>query len=170
MYSEKCDVFNLNTKKVGHFQAHNIYLLCHYHLYTPLGTTYYYTLPYHSATVKVNSCASLFGVWISICFITLCFQLFSTHYTAVQYESRTKHLYNQSCHYNKYRWFLLCKGSHHVVPLNWHFSLSAKMNGTQWRMLWKNALRVLWCAKRHFLGWSDIKQQKNPKSCYRILI
>ena len=56
-------------------------------------------------------------------------------------ELLEKYLCSQRSHYEKYRWFLLHKGSHHVQPLNQCFSLSAKMNGRQrqtlvspWRM------------------------------------
>ena len=46
----------------------------------------------------------------------------------LQYESRTsqKATTNQSTHYEKYRQFLIRKGSHHVLPPNQYFSLSAK--------------------------------------------
>ena len=35
----------------------------------------------------------------------------------------------------KIRTISITKGSHHVLPPNWHFSLSAKINGTQRRTL-----------------------------------
>ena len=51
------------------------------------------------------------------------------------------HLCNQGSHYEKYKQFPLCKGSHYMQPPNRHFSPSAKMNKTQrktltspWRM------------------------------------
>ena len=68
--------------------------------------------------------------------------------------------------------FLICKGSHHVQPPNLHFSLLAKMNGTQSRTL-KNALHVLQYAKRHLSGWSDVEQCKNQArslSRYRVTL
>jgi len=37
----------------------------------------------------------------------------------------------------------------------------------------KNALNVLWYAKRHLLGWSDVEQWKNQfcsLSCYRVTL
>jgi len=55
--------------------------------------------------------------------------------------NQEKQLCNQSSQYEKYGQFSTTKGSHHVQPPNQHFSLSAKMNGTQrkglispWRM------------------------------------
>jgi len=58
----------------------------------------------------------------------------SSHYIAscVQPE---KQLYNQSSQYERYGQFSVTKGSHHVQLLNQYFLLSAKMNGTQRRIL-----------------------------------
>ena len=63
------------------------------------------------------------------------YQLGSTHYPAVYTNQLKKHLSNQSSLYEKYERFLLGKGSHHLVPPNRHFLLSAKMNETQRRTL-----------------------------------
>jgi len=49
--------------------------------------------------------------------------------------NQEKHLCNQGSHHEKYRQFSLHKGSYHVQTSNQHFSLLAKMNGTQRRML-----------------------------------
>jgi len=77
--------------------------------------------------------------------ITLHCQLCSAHYTAVWQDFFEKYLCSQSSHYEKYKQFLLCKGSHHVLPPNWYLSLWAKMSGTQSQSM-KNALYVLWIA------------------------
>ena len=53
-----------------------------------------------------------------------------------QYEYKELHVCNQGSNYlyEKYIQFLLRKGSHHMQPPN-QLSLSAKMDGTQWRIL-----------------------------------
>jgi len=62
--------------------------------------------------------------------ITLCCQLCSTHYQPVWIENYLK----SKCIIEVAK-SLLQRGSHHVQPPNWHFSLSAKMNGIQRRVL-----------------------------------
>ena len=73
--------------------------------------------------------------------------------------------------------FSIMKGSHHVASPNWHYLLSAKMNGTQRDTLvhksMKNASYVLQYAKRHLSGWGNIEQQKNVAhnlSCYQVIL
>jgi len=68
-----------------------------------------------------------------------------------------KHVCNQSSYYKNKENF---KGSHHVQPPSKHFFLSAKINGTQKKILvnsMKNAWYILWYTKRHLLGWSKAK-------------
>ena len=64
-------------------------------------------------------------------------------------HSRTNQC-NQSSHYEKYGQFPL-QGSH-MLPPNWHFSPSAKINGTQRRTLvspWR-----MHCTKKHL--WAEV--------------
>jgi len=59
---------------------------------------------YPSYRLKLN-----YPLILSVCYVQLVTQ---------QYELFGKHLYNQGSHYEKYGWFPLCKGSHHMQPLN----------------------------------------------------
>ena len=61
--------------------------------------------------------------------------MFNPLYSNTNRELFEKHLCNQSSHYEKYGWFPFRREAYHVLPLNRHFSLSAKMNGTQRRTL-----------------------------------
>jgi len=68
--------------------------------------------------------------------ITFHCQLRSTSYHPVQIEKYLKSNCAIEVASMKYmEIFLLWRGSHHVQPPNHHFSLSAKMNGTQRRAL-----------------------------------
>jgi len=64
--------------------------------------------------------------------------MFISLHRSMNQELLEKHFCNQGSHYEKYRrfrLFQLCKESHHMQLPNQHFSLSAKMNGTQRRTL-----------------------------------
>ena len=67
-----------------------------------------------------------------------------------------------------------CRGSHHVQPPNWHFSLSAKMNGTQRRILVSEEciVRTAVCQKAH-LGLKrrrTVYNQAYSISCYWVML
>ena len=62
-------------------------------------------------------------------------RLCSTCYTAVRIKNCSKSTFAIKVTTMKIRTISITKGSHHVLPPNWHFSLSAKMNGTQGRTL-----------------------------------
>jgi len=83
----------------------------------------------------------------------------------LQYKSELfkKHLCNQNSHYEKH---LLCKGSHHVVPPNQHFTVSKDEWNTKegTGKLMKNVLYILGYAKKHLLGWSDVQKWKKSSS------
>jgi len=75
----------------------------------------------------------------SIHFLSLSAIVNSLHSSTNQ-ELFEKHLCNLGSHFVR---FPVCKGSHHVQPPSQHFSLSAKINGTQrrtmvspWRIHW----------------------------------
>ena len=100
----------------------------------------------------------------SIHFHSLSSILNSLHSSTNQ-EVFEKHLCIKSSHYEKYGQLRISlhKGSHHVLPPNWHFSLSAKINGTQRRTLvspWRMTLYILQYAKRRLSGWSNVEQWK----------
>jgi len=57
----------------------------------------------------------------------------SSLYSSTNQELFEKNLRNQVATMKNADNFSLRKGSHHMQPPNWHFSLSAKMNGTQRR-------------------------------------
>ena len=61
--------------------------------------------------------------------------MFNSLHSSTHQELFEKLLRDQGSHYEKYRQFPLCKGSHHVQPPNQHPPLSVKMNGTQRRVL-----------------------------------
>ena len=63
--------------------------------------------------------------------VSIALMLNLLHSSANQ-ELFEKHLCNQGIRYER---FPLCIGSHHVQPQNQHFPLSAKMNGTQRKIL-----------------------------------
>ena len=88
--------------------------------------------------------------------ITLRCWLCSTHYTVVRINNCYKNTSAIEVATMKIRMIFVTKGSHHMLPPNRHFSLSAKMNGTQRRPLvrksMKNSLYILRYAKRHLLG------------------
>jgi len=53
------------------------------------------------------------------------------------------------------------RGSHHVQPLNQHFSLSEWNTKEDTGKSMKNALYALQYAKRHLSAQSDVEQWKN---------
>jgi len=117
------------------------------------------------ATMKLNMMVPIAQViiwnWSVLC--PSLSAMFNLLHSSMNQELFEEHLCNQGSYYEKYRQFPLHTGSHHVLPPNQHLSLSAKMNGTQRSILGnslKNALHVLRYAKRHLLGWSNVKQQK----------
>jgi len=85
--------------------------------------------------------------------------VFNSLPTSTNWEVFEKQLCNQSTQYEN---FLLQRGNHHMQPLNQHFFLSAKMNGTQKEgtgKSMKNALYILWYAK----GTSQVKVTSNSE-------
>jgi len=147
----------------------SIMVLCLLHMFTPLHSSTNQELLEKHVCIKVTTMKSVDApviIWNwSIYFASL-----SVTYVQLntrQYKSRTVRkvpLY-QGCYYEKYGRILLCKVSHHVQPPNQRFSLSAKMNGTQWRTLarksLKNTLDILQYAKTHLSGKKNIEQWKN---------
>ena len=61
--------------------------------------------------------------------------MFNPLHSISNQELFKKYLWYQNSHYDKYGQFPLWRGSHHMLSPNRHFSLSAKMNGTQRRTL-----------------------------------
>jgi len=104
--------------------------------------------------------------------ITFLCQLHSIRYTAVRIKKclKSTSVYKSS-HYEKYGWFLITqrKPSRATTKLTF-FTVSEDEWNTKedtGKSL-KNALQVLWYAKRHLLGWSNVKQWKNQAfSCNR---
>jgi len=67
-----------------------------------------------------------------------------------------KYLCYQGSHYEKYRQFLLRKGSHHMQPPNQRFLLSAKMNGTQKRTpVSPQRLHWMYCGMPKGTSWAE---------------
>jgi len=92
--------------------------------------------------------------------------MFNSLHISTNQELFEKHLCNKSSHYEKYGWFLLMqrKPSRATNELML-FTVSKDEGNTKedtGKSL-KNALHVLRHAKRHLLGWSDIKQWKINK-------
>ena len=91
-------------------------------------------------------------------FITLCCLLCSTCYTALRIKDC--HLCNQNSHYKKYRQFLLRREPSRAITKSTLFAVSKDEWDTKedTGKFMKNALDVLWYAKRHQSGRSDVKQ------------
>jgi len=89
--------------------------------------------------------------------------MFNSLYSSTNQELLEKHLCNKSNHYERYGWFLVTqrkpsRATTKVMP----FTVSKDEWNTKedtGKSL-KNALHVLWYAKRHLLGWSDFEQWK----------
>jgi len=96
--------------------------------------------------------------------ITLHFQPCLICYTALWINNCLESSFIIKVTTMKNQMIFILKGTHHVLPPNQHVSLSAKMNDTLVSKSMKNALYVLWYAKRHILGWSDTKKWKNRAS------
>ena len=93
----------------------------------------------------------------------LCFLLEMINSSTNQ-ELFEKHLCNQSSHCEKYRQFPLCKGSHHVLPLNQQFLQSAKMNGTQRKTVVRSQrIHCTYCGKPK--GTSQAEATLNSQAC-----
>ena len=84
--------------------------------------------------------------------------VFNPLYTAVRIKNCLKSTSAIKIATIKIRTVSIMKRNHHMLLPNQHFSLSAKMNGTQRRTLQKDALYVLRYVKRHLLGHSDVEQ------------
>jgi len=85
---------------------------------------------------------------------------------AQQYESRTVWK-DQSNHYEKYR-CLLCKGSHHVLPPNRHFTVSKD----EWNTNEDTGTECIVCTvvcQKVPLGWSDAELQKIKSMALAII-
>ena len=93
-------------------------------------------------------------VWVSGSEASIMFlcQICSMHYTVVRIKNWSK--ITSVIRYSFNGLFPLRIESHHMLPPNRHFLLSTKMNRTQRDTdeSMKNALYVLWCAKKAPLG------------------
>jgi len=78
---------------------------------------------------------------------------FNLLHSCTDQELFEKHLCNQGSHCEKYGWFPLHTGSHHLQPSN---------QGDTGKSL-KNGLDILRYAERHLSGWSDIEQKNKIK-------
>jgi len=90
--------------------------------------------------------------------------VFNLLHSSTNQELFEKHLRNKSSHYEKYGKFLITqrKPSRATTKLMF-FAVSKDEWNTKedtGKSL-KNAFYILQYAKRHFLGWSDVKQYKN---------
>ena len=102
--------------------------------------------------------------------------MFDLLHSSTNQEVFEKHLCIKSSHYEKYGRFLVTqrKPSRATTKLTL-FTVSKDEWNTKedtGKSL-KNALHVLWCAKRHLSGWSDVEQWKNQArslSRYRVTL
>ena len=82
--------------------------------------------------------------------------MFNSLHSSVNQHLLEKLLCNQGSHYERYRRFLLSKGSHHVKPPNQCFSRSAQINGTQERTLvspWR--MHCKYCDVPEGTSWAE---------------
>ena len=100
--------------------------------------------------------------------------MFDLLHSSMNQEVFEKHLCIKSSHYEKYWRFLITqrKPSHATTKLTLFIVSKDEWNTKEdtGKSL-NNALHVLWYAKRHLPGWSDVKQWKNQArslSRYRV--
>jgi len=102
--------------------------------------------------------------------------MFDSLHSSTNQEVFEKHLCSKSSHYEKYWRFLITqKKPSCATPKLMLFTVSKDEWNTKedtGKSL-KNTLHILWCAKRHLSGWSDVKQWKNQAlshSRYRVTL
>jgi len=90
--------------------------------------------------------------------------MFDSIHNNTNQELFEKHLCNHGSHYEKYRRFFVMQRKPSCATTKLTLFTVSKY---EWNtkedtgMSLKNTLHVLWYAKRHLLGWSDIEQWKN---------
>ena len=100
---------------------------------------------------------------------------FNSLHSSINQVLFKKHICNESNRYEKYGWFSLHKGSHHMYHQTDAFCCRQRWmeNKENTCKPMKNALYILQYTKRHLLGWSSIEQWKNQASslsCYRVTL
>ena len=86
--------------------------------------------------------------------------MFNPLHSIMNQELFKNNLCNQSSLNEKVQMISITKGSHHVLPPNWHFLLSAEMNGTQRRTLVSTWVMHCTYCNMHLSGQSNIEQWK----------